>query len=88
MNRTDIYPVENWMYWSSNAGGIRARWNGEFRAPKKGEYYLSGAEVMAYQAPSDYGKNCKYHIAELVRIKTETIVTVVEVLDSPPSYTR
>lgn len=27
---------------------------GEFRAPKKGEYYLSGAEIVAYRAPNDF----------------------------------
>ena len=26
---------------------------GEFRPPKKGEYYLSGAEIQAYRAPAD-----------------------------------
>jgi hypothetical protein len=29
------------------------RATGEFRAPLKGEYYLSGAIVEAYQAPND-----------------------------------
>lgn len=26
---------------------------GEFRAPRKGEYYLSGAVLAAYRAPND-----------------------------------
>ena len=29
------------------------RATGEFRAPRKGEYYLSGAIIMAYRAPND-----------------------------------
>lgn len=27
---------------------------GEYRAPKKGEYYLSGAEIVAWRAPNDF----------------------------------
>jgi hypothetical protein len=27
---------------------------GEYRAPKKGEYYLSGSEIVAYRAPNDF----------------------------------
>ena len=40
---------------------------GEFRAPSKGEWYLSGAIVEAYQAYSDYAQ--PYHIARLVPAK-------------------
>ena len=29
------------------------RASGEYRAPRKGEFYLSGAIVEAYQAPND-----------------------------------
>jgi hypothetical protein len=35
---------------------------GEFRAPKKGEYYLSGAIPCAYRAPNDYLPNDKFFI--------------------------
>jgi hypothetical protein len=31
----------------------RAATTGEFRAPRKGEWYASGAIVEAYQAPND-----------------------------------
>ena len=34
--------------------------SGEFRAPKKGEYYLSGAIPCAYRAPNDLTQ--VYHI--------------------------
>ena len=36
----------------------------EFREPKKGEYYLSGAIVEAYLAPNDL--SAKYWIAKEV----------------------
>lgn len=37
---------------------------GEFRAPKKGEYYLSGAIPCAYLAPNDFTQ--PYHIMRAV----------------------
>lgn len=59
------------------AGGVfaggelrdRRRWfraTGEYRAPRKGERYLSGAIVAAYVAPSDFGDGNPYLIAEEV----------------------
>jgi hypothetical protein len=45
-------------------GRIRYRATGEFRAPKAGEYFLSGAKIMAYRAPNDLSG--KYWIAEPV----------------------
>lgn len=35
---------------------------GDFRAPRKGEWYLSGAVVMAYRAPADYRAGSRYRI--------------------------
>lgn len=35
---------------------------GEFRAPKKGEYYLSGAIVTAWRAQAEFPADCKYRI--------------------------
>lgn len=32
---------------------FRYRATGEFRPPKKGEFYLSGAIITAYRAPND-----------------------------------
>jgi hypothetical protein len=37
---------------------------GEFRSPRKGEYYLSGAIVEAYRAPNDL--NTPFWIAKFV----------------------
>jgi len=47
---------------------VRAKATGEFREPKAGEWYLSGAIVEAYRAPYDL-TNSQYHIAKLVRVK-------------------
>ena len=52
---------------------LRARWNGEFRAPKKGEWYLSGAIIAAYRARADF-IDLKYHLAEIV--ETELVPEV------------
>lgn len=43
---------------------VRARWTGEKRQPKQGEWYLSGAIVEAYRAPNDLSSS--FHIARLV----------------------
>lgn len=42
---------------------------GEYRAPKKDEHYLSGAEVTAYRAPNDYSEHMRYWIARAVEPK-------------------
>lgn len=41
---------------------------GEFRQPKKGEYYLSGAIIEAYRADNDLLS--KYYIAMVVPVLT------------------
>jgi hypothetical protein len=51
-----------------------ARATGEFRCPRKGEYFLSGAIIEVYQAHNDL--TMEYYIAEIV--KTKTITTIVE----------
>lgn len=48
---------------------------GEFRAPKQGEWYLSGAVVEAYKAPKDM--RALFHIVQIVRVKK--ITTFVEI---------
>lgn len=47
-------------YKSPDAGGEFLK-TGEFRTPKKGEFYLSGAIVEAYRAQNDL--STAYHIA-------------------------
>lgn len=56
---------------------IKAKPTGEFRCPKKGEWYLSGAIVTAYKAFNDL--TTPFHITKLVRTKTVTTVVVCEV---------
>jgi hypothetical protein len=41
---------------------------GEKRAPRKGEWYLSGAIVGAYKAPNDL--DTVFQIARVIRTKT------------------
>lgn len=43
----------------------------DFRVPKKGEWYLSGAIPEAYQAKGDLSS--PYHVVRLVRIETRQI---------------
>jgi len=45
---------------------------GEFRKPKKGEYFLSGAQPGAYRAPNDLSIN--YYIAIPVKVVEETFI--------------
>jgi len=49
---------------------VRAVWTGEKRTPRAGEWYLSGAAVEAYRTKNDL--STPYHIATLVKIRTET----------------
>jgi hypothetical protein len=48
---------------------------GEYRNPKKGEWYLSGSIIEGHLAPSDL--SFPYNIGELVKVKIETTITVV-----------
>lgn len=48
---------------------------GEYRCPKKGEWYISGAIPTGYRALNDFtGTNMKYHIGRLVKVKTTTTI--------------
>ena len=58
---------------------LRAQRNGEFRPPRAGEWYISGAIPEAYYAHRDL--TTPYHIARLVRIQTRTTHHVVEVFE-------
>ena len=46
---------------------IKAEYTGEFREPKNGEWFLSGAIAEAYHSPNDL--STKYHIAKLVIVE-------------------
>lgn len=47
----------------------------QFRCPKKGERYLSGAIPTAYLAPNDLSN--EFWICKLVIVETDTIKTIV-----------
>jgi hypothetical protein len=70
MKLTGYFPVNGIM----GKPGVMAKPTGEFRCPKKGEWYLSGAVIEAYKAPNDLSS--EYHIAKLVHVKQVT--TIVE----------
>lgn len=65
-------------YWSL-LNSFYAKSTGEKRPPKKGEWYLSGAEVHAYRAPNDL--STPYVIAKLVLAKKVTTTVIVELGD-------
>ena len=44
----------------------------EFRCPKKGEYYLSGARPCAYKAPNDL--STEFYIARPCKVVSKTII--------------
>lgn len=61
-NTVDVYPVPRPVAFSET---VFMKKTGEFRVPRKGEWYLSGAIPCAYQAPNDLLSN--YHILERVK---------------------
>ena len=60
-----------------NTRDIRAKLSGEFRNPRKGEWYLSGAIPHAYRTPNDLSS--KFHIAKIVLTQTVVTTTITEV---------
>jgi len=61
-SKTEAFNYEG-MNRIGEAGSFAAKTN-EFRAPKKGEYYLSGAVPFAYKAPNDLSD--KFRIMKIV----------------------
>jgi hypothetical protein len=57
------------------ADDIKAMPTGEFRCPKEGEWYLSGAIVEAYRAGSDLSS--PYYIAQIVLTETVKVTKVI-----------
>ena len=53
--------------WMASKRNKRAILTGEFRAPLKGEWYLSGAIPEAYRAPNDL--SIAFHICRIVETK-------------------
>lgn len=61
-----------------------ARSSGEYRPPKKGEWYLSGAIIEAYRALDDLTQS--QFIATIVRVEREMHIREVEVLHEGVRY--
>ena len=72
LKRNKLYPLLDYHPERKHAvsgvikGQVMAKYSGEKRCPKKGEWYLSGAIIGAYKAPNDL--STPYHIAKLVRV--------------------
>jgi len=73
----DYHPERKWATRGILNGSIMAINSREFRCPKKGEWYLSGAIPGAYKAPNDLGT--EYWIATLVRVKVLTEYVLEEI---------
>ena len=65
VTRYGLYPVVG-----EPSHKVRARWTGEKRPPLKGEWFLSGSIISAYQTRNDLSMD--YHIAELVTVESTT----------------
>jgi hypothetical protein len=51
---------------------------GEYRAPKKGEWFLSGAIVEGYRAFADM--SVRYHIGQLVEVEEVKTLKILKYL--------
>lgn len=61
---------------ASEQRNYRARYAGEFRAPKKDEWFISGAIPQAYRAYNDM--TTPYYIARIVKVKMHTYYEEVD----------
>ena len=62
-----LYPVDKKEHKFPEIAAVST---GEKRYPRKGEYFLSGAEVTAYEAYQDLTQS--YHIARIMKVKITT----------------
>ena len=61
---------------------LRAVATGEFRAPRRGEWFLSGAIIEAYEAKNDL--TTPYHIARIVITTTTVTEKITRTLPNTP----
>lgn len=72
LNHAKLYPLADVLGVQARkelglgCGLVKAEASGEKRPPRKGEWYLSGAQIAAYRAPNDL--STAFHIARLVQI--------------------
>ena len=73
----DYHPERKWATSGIVHGNVMAVNSREFRCPKKGEWYLSGAIPGAYKAPNDLSQ--EYWIATLVKVSVITEYVLEEI---------
>lgn len=78
MKKGDLFPAAYEYRCLAYPRNMRIQYTGEKRCPKKGEWYLSGAIVEGYLAPSNL--SYPFHIGKLVKVKIVEVVTVEEEL--------
>ena len=75
------YPIEHRFSWRMNSwkDGREQRGflTGEFRNPKKGEYYLSGGPAQGWKAPNDL--DSPYYILRIATVRKTVVTTYKEV---------
>lgn len=70
MNKDTFYPLgDRFQGDIFRTYSYRAKWTGEKRPPKEGEWYLSGAIIEAYRAPINFPSNTEFHIAKIVKVR-------------------
>ena len=70
-----IFPSLDFAPTPQNGKHVKAFWSGQYRAPKKGEWYLSGCEgyERAYMAPNDLSD--EYFIMRIALVENKTTTT-------------
>lgn len=75
-----LFPLRDWhpsLDWKSK-NVLRAQPTGEFREPRTGEWFISGAIPEAYRASTTLCT--KYHIARIVEVERVTTERIVRVM--------
>lgn len=75
-------PADKWL--AHKVPNVRFVKTGEFRAPRKGEWYISRAMRGVWRAPNDLV--CAYQIARPVRVELVEVVKPIRPDDLPPEY--
>ena len=84
MKKGDLYPIGTSHSVFGPQNNYRIQFTGEHRPPRINEWFLSGA-IMEYNLDiegfiASHNMTEAYPIGKLVKVKIETIVTVVEEL--------
>ncbi len=79
MRAGDLFKIAGYVNLPYNRHGYRIQATGEFRQPRMGEWYISGAIPEGYQALNDLPS--KYHIGQLVRVRERIVTEVIEVIE-------